>query len=129
MELALHTFNNGRYRFVGLLPIGSAELHASEGPICIKARLWRDALDDHANKGFASRLSFLGGFSYRRLQGFARNQTSVVGRFDREHRVVNVIRFYLTTNVTFVVGTIGQRLGATRAGVKYYASQYFTSRM
>src|ERR1017187_6052133 len=84
-ELALHTFNNGRYRLVGLLPIGSAELHAFEGPVCIKARLWRDALDDHASEGFASRLSLLDRFSYRRLQGFGRNQTSVVGRFDRDH--------------------------------------------
>src|ERR1035438_10295925 len=79
-ELALHTFNNGRYRLVGLLPIGSAELHASEGPICIKPRLWRDALDDNVNEG---RFSFLDAFSYRRLQGFRRNQPSVVGRFDK----------------------------------------------
>jgi hypothetical protein len=35
-ELALHTLNNGHYRLVSLLPIGSSELYAFEGPICIE---------------------------------------------------------------------------------------------
>jgi hypothetical protein len=78
-ELALHTFNNGRYCFVGLLPVGSAEPHASEDPICIKARLWRDASDDYANEGIASGFSFLDGFSYRdcKISDAIRQRSSV----------------------------------------------------
>jgi hypothetical protein len=40
---------------------------------------------------------------------------SIVGR------VVYIVRFYLATNITIVVGTIGQRLSAARAFVKYDA--------
>jgi hypothetical protein len=35
-EFALHPFNNGRYRSVGLLSISLAKLYALDGPICIK---------------------------------------------------------------------------------------------